>query len=110
MAPPRHDRMRTGLLLLTQLVIGAVPWHAHADHSADVAHVEPAHGGHELVLIQTDQRQRSDVQDAFLPAGDEVAVPVFGETTESGGRAEPAAPPSRPPPAQPPPRGPPTLL
>ena len=54
----------TGLFvaLVTQALASGLPLHAHADHTSSVRHLEAAHGAHDAVVMQTDERQKTNAR------------------------------------------------
>lgn len=109
--------MRPSGIRLTRLAVAALallsaaglPIPAHADHTAQVSHVEQAHGGHDTVVIQTTERQKPDATVLATPVA-RIVLTDPPETPVRGTEAEPQAPDARPPISQTLPRAPPTLL
>jgi len=95
--------------VITQLLGAGLPLPAHADHTAQVSHVEQAHGGHDTIIIQTTERQKPDAT-VLAPPVQLVTLIDPPETQLPGTQAEPQAPDARPPIFQTLPRAPPTLL
>ena len=110
MSLPRWPRnISVALALFALAAPGHLPLHAHADHTAQVAHVEDAHGGHDAVLIQDTDRQRTEPPIWALAAAGLSIVAEEPDSPVRGYQAERRAPSLRPPIAQPPPRAPPSL-
>ncbi|MBI4502455.1 MAG: hypothetical protein HY700_15005 [Gemmatimonadetes bacterium] len=110
MSLPRWPRkFSLALALLALAAAGNLPLHAHADHTAQVAHVEDAHGGHDAVLMQDGDRQRTEPPAWALAAAGLSIVAEEPDSPVRGHQAEQSTPSLRPPIAQPPPRAPPSL-
>lgn len=95
--------------ILAQGLAVGLPLHEHADHSAQVAHIEQAHGDHDTVVIQDAERQKPDATVLALPEA-RIVLDVPADVPALGLEAEPRKPASRPPVPQNLPRAPPTLL
>ncbi len=87
----------------------AIPLHSHADHTAEQAHVDEGHGGHDGILIQDTDDRAVGGKIVLRPAPAAhlcLAVPCFSADAPKDAAEDP---PLRPPDHQSRPRAPPAL-
>ena len=95
---------------LVALSLTGLPLPHHADHDAEVAHVEHGHGGHGTLLLQQDERLLTKTVDVSAPAAATPAFlssPVVARVSPTHGPSLPH--PGRDPPGNSRPRAPPAL-